>query len=74
MEDMSSQTELGGFLRTRRARLRPADAGLQDYGDRRRVPGLRREEVAQLARVSLGYYTRLEQGQAAALPTPCLTL
>lgn len=40
----------------------PAQAGLHDYGDRRRVPGLRREEVAQLAGVSVAYYIRLEQG------------
>ncbi|MGW0520686.1 MmyB family transcriptional regulator [Crossiella sp. NPDC003009] len=55
-------TVLGEFLRSRRARLTPAAAGLTDYGDRRRVPGLRREELAQLAGVSVGYYTRLEQG------------
>lgn len=60
---MSAQAELGAFLRTRRARLRPAEAGLPDFGERRRVPGLRREEVAQLAGLSLGYYTRMEQGQ-----------
>jgi len=42
--------------------LTPAAAGLPDYGDRRRVPGLRREEVAQLAGVSVAYYIRLEQG------------
>ncbi|MEV0151046.1 MULTISPECIES: helix-turn-helix transcriptional regulator [unclassified Nonomuraea] len=56
--------ELGEFLRSRRARLRPEDAGLPAYGGRRRVPGLRREELAQLAGVSAGYYTRLEQGQS----------
>ncbi|MDT0265364.1 helix-turn-helix transcriptional regulator [Streptomyces sp. DSM 44915] len=53
---------LGEFLSTRRAQLKPADVGLPDYGDRRRVPGLRREELAQLAGVSVAYYTRLEQG------------
>nr|WP_249416475.1 helix-turn-helix transcriptional regulator [Streptomyces sp. TS71-3] len=52
------------FLRTRRARLKPADVGLRDYGRRRRVPGLRREELAQVAGVSAAYYTRLEQGNA----------
>jgi transcriptional regulator with XRE-family HTH domain len=57
-------SDLGDFLRTRRARLRPADVGLRSYGDRRRVPGLRREELAQLAGVSVSYYTRLEQGQS----------
>lgn len=54
---------VGEFLRTRRARLTPAEVGLVDYGTRR-VPGLRREEVAMLAEVSVTYYTRLEQGQA----------
>jgi transcriptional regulator with XRE-family HTH domain len=61
---MDPRPELGDFLRSRRARLRPVDAGLVDYGERRRVPGLRREELAQLAGVSAGYYTRLEQGQS----------
>lgn len=55
-------TPLGQFLSTRRAMLTPADVGLPDYGDRRRVAGLRREEVAQLAGVSVAYYIRLEQG------------
>ncbi|WP_129842000.1 helix-turn-helix transcriptional regulator [Streptomyces sp. RFCAC02] len=61
---MEQRTDLGEFLRTRRARLRPEDVGLPDYGGRRRVPGLRREELTQLAGVSAGYYTRLEQGQS----------
>src|SRR5580692_192447 len=56
--------ELGGFLRSRRARISPEDVGLRTYGERRRVPGLRREELAQLAGVSVAYYTRLEQGQS----------
>ncbi|WKU42845.1 helix-turn-helix transcriptional regulator [Streptomyces sp. VNUA116] len=55
---------LGAYLKTRRDRVTPADAGLRVYGTARRVPGLRREELAQLAGVSAGYYTRLEQGQA----------
>jgi transcriptional regulator with XRE-family HTH domain len=55
--------DLGSFLRSRRARLRPADVGLPEYGGRRRVLGLRREELARLAGISPGYYTRLEQGQ-----------
>jgi transcriptional regulator with XRE-family HTH domain len=54
--------ELGDFLRSRRSRLSPQDAGVRAYGERRRVPGLRREELAQLAGVSVAYYTRLEQG------------
>ncbi|KES06692.1 XRE family transcriptional regulator [Streptomyces toyocaensis] len=53
---------LSEFLRTRRARLKPEDVGLPDFGRHRRVPGLRREELAQLAGVSVAYYTRLEQG------------
>ncbi|WP_206066612.1 helix-turn-helix transcriptional regulator [Nonomuraea composti] len=61
---MDTSGELGEFLRSRRARLRPEDAGLPTFGGRRRVPGLRREELAQLAGVSAGYYTRLEQGQS----------
>ncbi|MFF4509154.1 helix-turn-helix transcriptional regulator [Streptomyces sp. NPDC001401] len=61
---MDQRSELGTFLRSRRARLQPEDVGLIDYGGRRRVPGLRREELAQLAGVSVGYYTRLEQGQS----------
>jgi transcriptional regulator with XRE-family HTH domain len=59
---MDSSAELSEFLRTRRARLTPAEVGLPQYGHRRRVPGLRREELAQLAGVSVAYYTRLEQG------------
>ncbi|MGF1425630.1 helix-turn-helix domain-containing protein [Kitasatospora sp. LaBMicrA B282] len=53
---------LGEFLSSRRAMVTPAEVGLREYGDRRRVPGLRREEVAQLAGVSVPYYIRLEQG------------
>ncbi|MFI1394337.1 helix-turn-helix domain-containing protein [Streptomyces sp. NPDC020681] len=53
--------ELGHFVRTRRAALRPADVGLAG-GPRRRVPGLRRDEVARLAGLSPGYYARIEQG------------
>ena len=55
--------ELAGFLRSRRERIAPADVGLP-AGRRRRTPGLRREEVAQLAFMSTEYYTRLEQGRA----------
>lgn len=55
---------LGSFLKSRRGRVTPASIGLRTYGSSRRVPGLRREELAQLAGVSAGYYTRLEQGQA----------
>lgn len=59
---LERRAELSEFLRTRRARLQPEDVGLPHYGRHRRVPGLRREELAQLAGVSAAYYTRLEQG------------
>ncbi|MFB4315875.1 helix-turn-helix domain-containing protein [Actinomadura sp. 21ATH] len=55
---------LGAYLKARRDRVTPADVGLRTYGATRRVPGLRREELAHLAGVSVGYYTRLEQDQA----------
>jgi transcriptional regulator with XRE-family HTH domain len=59
---MSERSELAQFLRARREQLRPADVGLPDSG-RRRTPGLRREEVATLAGVSIDYLVRLEQGR-----------
>jgi transcriptional regulator with XRE-family HTH domain len=59
---VSDSTDLGVFLRARREALRPADVGLVDRG-RRRTPGLRREEVAALAGVSIDYLVRLEQGR-----------
>ncbi|MDT0467006.1 helix-turn-helix domain-containing protein [Streptomyces gibsoniae] len=59
---LDRRAELSEFLRTRRARLQPEDVGLPVFGRHRRVPGLRREELAQLAGVSVAYYTRLEQG------------
>ncbi|MGX1270438.1 helix-turn-helix transcriptional regulator [Streptomyces phaeoluteigriseus] len=58
--------DLGDFLRSRRARIRPEEVGLPSYG-RRRVPGLRREEVAQLAGVSVDYYIRVEQGRGPSV-------
>ncbi|MGF7236137.1 MAG: helix-turn-helix transcriptional regulator [Frankia sp.] len=60
------RAELAAFLRAQRARLRPADVGLREYGDPglRRTPGLRREEVAELSGVSVTWYTWLEQGRA----------
>ncbi|AWZ07992.1 MULTISPECIES: helix-turn-helix transcriptional regulator [unclassified Streptomyces] len=61
---MDTPTALGDFLRNRRARLQPEDVGLPTHGTRRRVPGLRREELALLAGVSITYYTHLEQGQS----------
>ena len=59
------RAELAAFLRAQRARLRPADVGLPEDCDpgRRRTPGLRREEVAQLSDVSVTWYTWLEQGR-----------
>jgi transcriptional regulator with XRE-family HTH domain len=56
------RAELAAFLRRRRARVQPADVGLE-AGQRRRTPGLRRQEVAQLAGMSVDYYIRLEQGR-----------
>jgi len=61
-QPLDRRAELSEFLRSRRARLRPEDVGLPHFGRHRRVPGLRREELAQLAGVSVAYYTRLEQG------------
>ncbi|WP_405594271.1 helix-turn-helix transcriptional regulator [Streptomyces sp. NBC_01092] len=65
---MSDSTPLGEFLRARRESLKPQDVGLPEHG-RRRVPGLRREEVAMLAGVSSDYYMRLEQGRESS-PSP----
>ncbi|WP_077800890.1 helix-turn-helix transcriptional regulator [Streptomyces sp. JHA26] len=65
---MSDSTPLGDYLRARREALKPQDVGLPEYG-RRRVPGLRREEVAMLAGVSSDYYMRLEQGRETS-PSP----
>ncbi|MER6124141.1 helix-turn-helix transcriptional regulator [Streptomyces sp. NPDC001795] len=62
----SAAHELGEFLKARRAELSPGAAGLPDSGATRRVPGLRREEVARLAAISTDYYTRLEQGRMQA--------
>ncbi|MET0420035.1 MAG: helix-turn-helix transcriptional regulator [Actinoplanes sp.] len=59
---MDLRSETRDFLTTRRARITPEQAGLPAYGTSRRVPGLRREEAAMLAGVSVDYYTRLERG------------
>ena len=64
--------ELGEFLRARRAALDPVQAGLFDDGRARRVPGLRREELAQLAHVSVDYIVRLEQGRTRRVSRPVL--
>jgi len=67
----TEQTELGRFLRTRRAGVRPADVGLPAGPGTRRTPGLRREELATLAGVSIDYYTRLERGKETR-PSPAV--
>ena len=69
---MSRRAELGQFLRSRRARLSPADLGLTTTHNQRRVPGLRREEVARLAGVSVDHYGRLEQGRDLGFSTAVL--
>jgi transcriptional regulator with XRE-family HTH domain len=61
---MSNADDIREFLATRRARLSPGQAGLPTFGRARRVQGLRREEVALLAGISVEYYTRLERGNA----------
>jgi transcriptional regulator with XRE-family HTH domain len=62
MDDKERRSNLGEFLQIRRKRLKPEDVGLPQ-GKRRRTPGLRREEVAQLANISASWYTSLEQGR-----------
>ncbi|WP_296226643.1 helix-turn-helix transcriptional regulator [Ralstonia sp. UBA689] len=57
------RNELGEFLRSRRGQLRPQDVGLPEGSGRRRTAGLRREEVAQLANISIDWYVRIEQGR-----------
>lgn len=64
---MDSRNDIREFLTTRRARITPEQAGLPDFGGRRRVPGLRREEVALLAGMSVEYYVRLERGNATGV-------
>ena len=67
LQGMDPRTEIREFLATRRAKITPDRAGMALYGGRRRVPGLRREEVAMLAGVSIDYYTRLEKGNVAGV-------
>ena len=62
MGKVAGGNEIREFLTTRRARITPDQAGLRAYGHRRRVSGLRREEVAMLAGISVEYYTQLERG------------
>jgi transcriptional regulator with XRE-family HTH domain len=66
------ETNLRDFLRTRRSRITPEQAGLTTYPGVRRVPGLRREEVAQLAGVSVDYYVRLERGHGESVSASVL--
>ncbi|MFV0132625.1 helix-turn-helix transcriptional regulator [Streptomyces sp. HMX87] len=68
---MSEGTELGRFLRARRGQVRPQDVGLPAGTGVRRTPGLRREELATLAGVSVDYYTRLERGRETR-PSPAV--
>jgi transcriptional regulator with XRE-family HTH domain len=65
MSAIDLRTEIRDFLSTRRARITPDQAGLPAYGGNRRVKGLRREEVAMLAGVSVDYYVRMERGSLA---------
>lgn len=64
---MDHRSDVREFLSTRRDRLSPEQAGLPAFGGNRRVPGLRREEVALLAGVSVDYYTRLERGDLSGV-------
>ncbi|AVH54648.1 MULTISPECIES: helix-turn-helix domain-containing protein [Streptomyces] len=66
------ETDIRDFLRTRRARITPQQAGLPPHPGVRRVPGLRREEVAQLAGVSVDYYVRLERGRTTSVSAAVL--
>lgn len=69
---MSVRDDVKEFLSSRRARITPEQTGLPAYGGNRRVPGLRREEVAILAGVSVDYYVRMERGNL--FPTRFLPL
>jgi transcriptional regulator with XRE-family HTH domain len=66
---LTGVSDLGEFLRSRRARLRPEEVGLPRGAGRRQTPGLRREELAAIAGVSVDYYVRLEQGRDSR-PSP----
>ena len=67
MTSIDLRAQIREFLRTRRARITPAEAGLTAYGGNRRVSGLRREEVAMLAGVSVDYYVRMERCSLAGV-------
>jgi transcriptional regulator with XRE-family HTH domain len=74
MTASADPNELGAFLKARRADLDPQQFGFDDRTSRRKVAGLRREEVAQLAAISVDYYTRLEQGRVQASAAVLATL
>jgi transcriptional regulator with XRE-family HTH domain len=67
VEQVDNRAEIRDFLASRRARITPERAGLPAYGGNRRVKGLRREEVALLAGVSIDYYVRMERGNLAGV-------
>jgi hypothetical protein len=67
---VDNRTEVREFLSSRRARLKPEQAGLPAYGGNRRVPGLRREEAAMLSGLSVDY-VQLERGNSRASPRAC---
>src|SRR6266700_4092605 len=72
MPSMEQRDRLGAFLRIRRGALQPQDVGLPRRSNRRLTPGLRREEVAELADISVSWYTRLEQGKDVQLSAKAL--
>src|SRR5215218_2979693 len=71
VDDMDNRAEVRDFLVSRRAKITPQQAGIPDIG-RRRVPGLRRGEVATLAGVSIEYYSKLERGSLAGVSASVL--
>jgi hypothetical protein len=71
---MDNRAQVREFLASRRARITPGQAGLPAYGGNRRVKGLRREEVALLAGVSIDYYIRMERGDLAGASETVLDL
>jgi len=72
MPPQEQRHQLGGFLRARRAALRPEDVGLARKINLRRTPGLRRKKIAQLAEISVSWYTRLEQSKDVQLSAKAL--
>jgi transcriptional regulator with XRE-family HTH domain len=67
VESVDARNDIREFLTSRRAKITPEQAGLPAYGTTRRVKGLRREEAAMLAGISVEYYTRLERGNASGV-------